>query len=235
METTPPSTSTNAVKVVWSDGSKQLVLSSSVTVGQLLSELRCRSPASTADGFHVAADTPLAALRDTPLHLTADNSSNTTSSVDSSALPSPPGHLFLVRSDVRYLLTDAWLVNSLGSWHGVNRHWVLLSTLLSPLLFSSLFSSLLYSSLFFSSLLFCSSLFSSSLYSSLFSFLLFLSSLLIRCPRAVLPTCSAQHRSPPLALTLCGALRAGLPAPHLHSPFLTSATRQDWDLALTTT
>ena len=34
------------------------------------------------------------------------------------------GHFFVMKSDIRYLLCDAWLIPTAGGFHAVNRHWV---------------------------------------------------------------------------------------------------------------
>jgi hypothetical protein len=38
-------------------------------------------------------------------------------------VPVTPGHVFVVRSDIRYLLSDAWVI-PINGWQSVNRHWV---------------------------------------------------------------------------------------------------------------
>lgn len=93
---------------------KKVVTISGDTIGDVMLELGV-DRAETEDGFELGKSVPLDDLSGAPI-------------IVSTTIPSPPpssthGHLFISRSDIRYLLTDAWLIPS-NEWISVNRHWV---------------------------------------------------------------------------------------------------------------
>ena len=116
-------------KVVFkADSSKKLVAVTGSTVGELLVQLG-HERAETEDGFELDKTTLLDSLLGAPVIVSSAAPPLPPPVVVAAAPAAPPpapltpGHLFVSRSDIRYLLSDAWLIPSNG-WGSVNRHWV---------------------------------------------------------------------------------------------------------------
>ena len=112
-----------AQKVVFKhDGSKRIVpITAGSTVAELLKQLG-QDRAESQDGFVMDASTPLEGLLGAVVYVSKDSTPPPTVK-QQQPLPEEPGHLFIVQSDIRVLLTDAWLV-PINGWESANRHWV---------------------------------------------------------------------------------------------------------------
>jgi hypothetical protein len=120
---------------------KMVPVSAGATVADLLAQLQMDG-AETDDGFDLDPAATLDSLLGVPVFVFKKGGATpppapvpspppsaspppVAAAPAAAAAPAPvtPGHVFVVRSDIRYLLTDAWLIPSNG-WMSVNRHWV---------------------------------------------------------------------------------------------------------------